>query len=173
MSLHIIIDGYNLIRQSDTFSTIDRRDIQDGREALVNTLAAYKRVKGHRITIVFDGLNAPAVALNKDKRKGIEIQFSRTGEIADTVIKRMVIREREKALVVSSDRDIIDFASSQGAATISSPSFEKRIAQAAFESPRDDDIEETTGWIPTTKKKGPSRRLSKRERRSRTKIRKL
>jgi len=33
--------------------------------------------------------------------------------------------------------------------------------------------EEESGWIPTTKKKGPSRRLSKKDRKSRIKIQKL
>ncbi|NQT68664.1 MAG: NYN domain-containing protein, partial [Desulfobacteraceae bacterium] len=58
MSIHIIIDGYNLIRQSNFFSTIDRRDMQLGRETLIETLAAYKGIKGHKITVVFDGAQA-------------------------------------------------------------------------------------------------------------------
>jgi hypothetical protein len=38
-----------------------------------------------------------------------------------------------------------------------------------MESDRDD----YDGWTPTTKKKGPSRRLSKRQRKNKAKIRKL
>ena len=56
MSLHIIIDGYNLIRQSGQLSMLDMQDLQLGREALVDMLAAYKRFKAHRITVVCDGL---------------------------------------------------------------------------------------------------------------------
>ena len=55
MSVHIIIDGYNLIRQSAALKIIDKNDLQLGRETLINKLAAYKRIKGHQITIVFDG----------------------------------------------------------------------------------------------------------------------
>ena len=55
MSIHIIIDGYNLIRQSTTLSALDQQDIMLGREALVDTLAAYRKIKHHRITVVFDG----------------------------------------------------------------------------------------------------------------------
>jgi len=40
MSIHIIIDGYNLIRQSTTLSILDQQDIMLGREALVDMLAA-------------------------------------------------------------------------------------------------------------------------------------
>ncbi|MBU4288844.1 MAG: NYN domain-containing protein, partial [Proteobacteria bacterium] len=69
MSLHIIIDGYNLIRQSTTLSDLDRQDIQLGREALLNMLAAYKKIKRHRITVVFDGTNAHFSSQRKDKIK--------------------------------------------------------------------------------------------------------
>ncbi len=83
MSIHIIIDGYNLIRQSDSLYTLDRRDIQLGRKSLLDTLAAYKRIKRHKITVVFDGANAPYFSQRKDQMKGIEIKFSRGGESAD------------------------------------------------------------------------------------------
>jgi len=34
MALHLIIDGYNLIRQSPYLADIDARDLEAGREAL-------------------------------------------------------------------------------------------------------------------------------------------
>jgi predicted RNA-binding protein with PIN domain len=173
MSLHVIIDGYNLIRQSHVFSVLDRQNLQHAREALVDTLAAYRRIRHHKITVVFDGSNAHSEIPSRDSRKGIQIKFSSGGEPADNVIKRMATRERERALVVSSDRDIVDFASSQGSATISSPQFEEKITVAACNKIQSDDTEDTPGWIPTTKKKGPGKRSSKRERRNRTKIKKL
>lgn len=173
MSIHIIIDGYNLIRQSDSLYTLDRRDIQLGRKSLLDTLAAYKRIKHHKITVVFDGSNAPNFSQRKDQMKGIKIKFSRSGESADTVIKRMVARERERALVVSSDLDVVNFATSKGAATISSPEFEEKIAMSSHMDTEWIENEDSSGWIPTTKKKGPSRRLSKKQRRDKIKIRKL
>ena len=173
MSIHIIIDGYNLIRQSDSFSDLDRRDIQLGREALLDTLAAYQRIKRHMITVVFDGTNAPPFSQHNNRVKGIEVKFSRSGESADSVIKRMANREREKALVVSSDLDIVNFAAAKGAATIRSPDFEEKIAMAVYMEAKGVESKDEGGWIPTTKKKGPKKRLSKRKRRNRIKIRKL
>jgi uncharacterized protein len=173
MSIHIIIDGYNLIRQSDTFSMIDRRDIQLGREALLQTLIAYQKIKRHTITVVFDGTNAPSFSQRKHRVQGITVKFSRIGEVADTVIKRMVSREKEKALVVSSDLDIVNFATARGAATISSSEFEEKMSQTLYMEIKGVESKEESGWVPTTKKKGPSKRLPKRKRRDRTKIRKL
>lgn len=174
MALHIIIDGYNLIRQSNTLSCFDQQDIQLGREALIDSLASYKRIKGHRITVVFDGTYAEAFSQTKDRIKGIDIQYSRTGEQADAVIKQMASRFREKALIVTSDRDVADFAALKGATPISSPEFEERLVMTTqLETMGSDDIGKDSGWIPTTKKKGPQRRLSKKDRHRKVKLRKL
>ena len=111
MPLHIIVDGYNLIRNSAALKMLDRQDIQLGREALVEMLAAYKKVKHHKITVVFDGADAPIFSQSHDRVKGITVRFSRAGETADDLIKRMAAHDREKALIVSSDREIAAAAS--------------------------------------------------------------
>ena len=173
MSIHIIIDGYNLIRQSNSFSDLDRQDIQMGREALLETLDAYRKIRHHKITVVFDGTNAPPFSQNEIQIKGIKVKFSRKGELADSVIKRMINREREKALVVSSDLDIVNFATAKGSATIGSLDFEEKIAMAIYMDTKGVETTNSDGWVPSTKKKGPSKRLSKRKRRNRIKIKKL
>ena len=173
MSLHIIIDGYNLIYQSNAFSEFNASGIESARDALVAALAVYKRLKAHKITVVFDGGNTSHGVSKKDQRNGIHIRFSSNRETADHVIKRMAAREREKALVVSSDKEIVNYAESKGSAVISSPLFEERIHLAASYITDDTDPEVHSGWVPTTKKKGPSRRLSKRQRRNRLKLNKL
>ncbi len=173
MSLHIIIDGYNLIRQSAFLSRLDAQDILLGREALVDMLAAYRKIKPHPITVVFDGQHSPAFSPQHHRQKGIAIQFSSKGSSADDVIKRMACTEREKALVVSSDREVVDFAASCGAATISAQQFEAKIEMAAHLDLNDMESDDLNGWTPSTKKKGPARRLSKKQRRNRMKIKKL
>ena len=55
MPLEIIIDGYNLIRQSSSLKRLDAQDLEQGREALLERLIAYRQVRGHPITVVFDG----------------------------------------------------------------------------------------------------------------------
>ncbi len=174
MSLHIIVDGYNVIRQSKQLRILDLRDMQEGRETLQDMLVEYRKRKGHRITIVFDGTNAISPDTQRQRFCGIDILFSRHGETADTVIKRMAARERERALVVSSDRDIVSFVTSVGSTTIGSRAFENKIFQALY-SGENGGVEDSpdTGWVPTTRKKGPSRRLSKKKRRNRGKTVKL
>lgn len=172
--MHIIIDGYNFIRQSSALSGLDLADVQSGREALIETLADYKKVKRHRITVVFDGAGAPLGAPDREQVKGIAVRYSSRGESADDVIKRLAAHEREKAMIVSSDRDIVNYAELKGAATIASPAFETKLALAAYRDAKGLDAEEVeTGWEPTTRKKGPQHRRSKKDRRRRVKTSKL
>ena len=175
MSVHIVIDGYNLIRQSPTLSIIEHHSLEEGRQALLERLVSYKKVKHHSVTVVFDGANANHSLEATTRRKGIHILFSRPGELADSVIKQIVTRERERAVVVTSDRDIAHFAAEHGAATIDSTEFENKMEMATYHDMNQTDSleKEGEGWRPTTKKKGPSRRTSKRQRKSRIKTRKL
>jgi predicted RNA-binding protein with PIN domain len=170
MSIHIIIDGYNVIRQSNDLSALDLQDIQLGRQALVDML---KKIKAHRITVVFDGTRAPRFSQQRDRRKGIAIIFSHNGESADAVIKKMADREKQLALVVSSDLDIVRSATTSGAATIGAVDFVNKLTLAAHMDGIEPNRDDFDGWKPTTKKKGPSRRLSKRQRQNRAKISKL
>ncbi|KAF0122132.1 MAG: hypothetical protein FD151_935, partial [bacterium] len=39
MAIHIIIDGYNLIKQSPVLSKLDQMDIEKGRNELIGRLA--------------------------------------------------------------------------------------------------------------------------------------
>lgn len=174
MSTHIVIDGYNLIRQSRQFCELDRQDLQSGREALVAALAAYKKVKPHRITVIFDGTAAPAGMPRRDVQKGIVLRYSSQGELADTVIKKMAGKEREKLMVVTSDQEIVRYAEAMGCATIGSVAFEDRLMMAQYMDLKGvGEASEGNGWRPTTRKKGPSRRLSKRRRKNLKKIDKL
>jgi predicted RNA-binding protein with PIN domain len=173
MSLHIIIDGYNLIRQSSRLSTLDLQDIQLGREALVDMLAAYKKFKAHRITVVFDGTGSPLFSRQRDRQKGIMIVYSHNGESADAVIKKMARREGPEALVVSSDQDIVRSAAAWGATTISARDFESKLVTSQYLDSTQIEGEKQDGWTPTTKKKGPRRRLPKRQRKNRAKLSKL
>jgi predicted RNA-binding protein with PIN domain len=175
MSVHIVIDGYNLIRQSPTLSVIERHSLEDGRNALLKRLVSYRRVKHHPVTVVFDGADADTYMERRTRYRGIDVIFSRPGQLADSVIKRLVARDQERAVVVTSDREIADFAAKHGTATVGSMEFEDKMKMAAH---ADSDLtgfreEEKAGWTPTTKKKGPSRRLSKRERKRSSKTRKL
>jgi predicted RNA-binding protein with PIN domain len=92
---------------------------------LLEYLAEYRRTRPqHRLTVVFDGWQGGGFQESRDRRPGILIIYSRLGERADEVIKRLLVRERERAVVVSSDRELQEFAHRVGAAWIAAAQFE-------------------------------------------------
>ncbi len=165
-----------MIRHSSWLGRLDRQDISLGRDALIRALVEYKECKKHEITVVFDGMAIPCMYRQLDRVNGVEIAFSKRNQTADQFICRMVKKEKQRALVVTCDREIITFAESYGASVISSIHFEEKVVRAI------DDHGSTksynTNRVPPdskfmTRKKGPSRRLPKNKRRQRIRMEKL
>jgi len=175
MPLELIIDGYNLIRQSDTFRRLDARKLEQGREALLTRLAAYQKVRNHPITVVFDGWGGFNPVSTIQRQQGITVIYTGKGETADDWIKRRLERMQYGA-VVTSDRDIGRYAERVGIAAIPSRLFERRMEAALFNGQKDiepDEEEWEDEELIEAGKKGPARRLSKQERRRQAILAKL
>jgi hypothetical protein len=176
MSLILIIDGYNLIRQSPAMREYDREDLEQGRTVLLHRLRAYRRIKQHPVTVVFDGWIHGGPWESKENTAGILVRFSRRGEQADDVIKRLAERHRDKAIVVTSDRSLGEACARQGCAVITAAEFEDRMEMAAYLEFKDmaaEEPETAAAFTKGTKKKGPSRRPPKAKRRRRKVLKKL
>jgi predicted RNA-binding protein with PIN domain len=174
MSLRIIIDGYNLIKQSPLFRSADFHNLSGVREKLIERLALYRMVRGNPLVVVFDGWQEGHATEQRTKEKGIDIIYSQRGETADEVIKRLVTHAREELVVVTSDREINDFCQSRKCEVIPSPLFEERVERcclARMKGLKEDDGE--TMVAHSTKKKGPSRKLPKSMRRRLQRLKKL
>jgi uncharacterized protein len=177
-SMHLIVDGYNLIRQSDTLRGYERISLEAGRQALVRSLGDYRKLRGHKITIVFDGWVGGSPLEERDRAGGIDIIYSRLGEKADEVIKRLLAKGSEEIMVVTSDREIVNFAARRGKTSIASDAFASLLddlsAEHASQGPREtEEDEEDEDRRAAAKKKGPARRLSKQKRAALARIKKL
>lgn len=175
--MHIIIDGYNLIRQSDHLRRFEKSSLEAGRQALIRFLMPYSQTKGHRITIVFDGWKQGSSTEARDREGSLHIIYSRQGEKADEVIKKLVASSGDEIMVVTSDRDIVSFVERRGGTAVSSPDFEAIVALKFREMgpgpalPEDKEGDEDDP--PEARKKGPAKRLSRRERDYRRRLGKL
>jgi predicted RNA-binding protein with PIN domain len=177
MPLELIIDGYNLIRQSDSLRRLDARKLEQGRAALLELLAAYAKVKGHAITVVFDGWGGDSPTSTGTRYKGVTVIYTGKGELADEWIKRKA-GQLQYGAVVTSDREISRHAERVGVAAIESPVFERRMEAALATDIKKQDIDEEA-WedeeeeLVETRKKGTAWRLSKQERRRQAVLAKL
>ena len=167
---HIIIDGYNLIGTA-------HRDLEKERNQLIENLSEYSKVKGHDITVVFDAWkNGPGPETNV-KAGGIRVIYSRLSEKADRVIMRIISEEQKAWIVISSDREIADYAHSKEMVPVTSDEFERKL-YAAIES-MDDAAEELHkdedeyDDLPPPRLKGRQRKLSKKQRMKSRALRKL
>lgn len=171
MAFRIIIDGYNFIGgPGGSPGNLERQ-----RERLIERLSAYRKKRGIPVTVVFDGWGSGWDLEHGEVRAGIEVVFSRHGEKADAVVIRMARDLGEGALVVSSDREVVDSSVSAGAVAVSSQEFEQRLGGYEDSIPMDrvQDEEDVGSARVGGKKKGNPRRLSKRERKKKMRLNKL
>mgnify|MGYP000005848432 CR=1 FL=1 len=162
MGLHIIIDGYNVIRQSPELLRYEKEELEKGRAMLLKKLLAYQRIKPYMITVIFDGWLEGDFFEHRDREGGIKVIFSRRGEKADEVIKRIVAHERGELVVVTSDRELGYACAVKGCPVVSAKEFLARMELACYPSLSEKLIEEDNlPRLKGTKKKGPARKLSK------------
>lgn len=141
------------------------------REHLIGLLAQYKKTKGHDITLVFDGWNSSRLKEEWSVTGGITVIYSRAGEKADAVIKRIVADSRKEWIVISSDREIAAHAWVRGSVPVPSETFLSLVDKSGEATPGEFELldEEDSGH----RRKGNSRQPSKRDKALQRAIRKL
>ena len=168
--MHLIIDGYNLLHVSRSLAGSNPTELQRERDRLIDELAAYGRSKACKITIVFDGWQGGWSTEKRETRKGVELIFSQLGEKADDVIKRLVREKGSGVIVVTSDRDISRYAERMSVTAISSDQFQEKMEGSSMGAEKGVEWQEEERLL---KRRGPSKRLSKKERRKVSALRKL
>lgn len=167
---YILIDGYNLIG-------IAHDELKKARNNLIHQLQRYSELKGHDITVVFDGWKSGQLNETKIQVGNITVIFSRLREKADSVIKRILSNASRQWIVVSSDREIADFTKRKGIVSITTGEFERKLYSPAgsvgeIEEPisikNDEDID-----IVPAKRKGNPRMPSKRQKQKLIALKKL
>lgn len=170
----LAIDGYNFIKQSPELRRLEQMELRKAREGLVERLAHYKRLKGHAITVVFDGGPQGTGGGHREHSRGIQVIFSKPGEKADDVLKRFAAEKRGGVTVVTSDRDVALFAEKKGAIAIPVSDFAEKMEMARFYEMKGNEYEPLSADRSIAPdKKGPSRRLSKSRRKATAAIKKL
>jgi predicted RNA-binding protein with PIN domain len=165
----ILIDGYNLMAKMDGLGG----NLEARREKFIRTLSQYREQKYHTITVVFDGEKGGWVTESHERVMGINIVYSRLGEKADDVIKRMVKEEGIEYTVITSDKEVASFAEGAGYIAISSEDFIPKLYSGGRMAKGEWKDEEEEYSPSSVKKKGNPRRLSKAARRRRQRLERL
>ena len=140
--MHVIVDAYNLIMTSAEYGAVKGGRMQGAREGLVRDIVRYKKVRGHKVTLVFDATGAGGIERTVDKKEGVNVIFTKRDETADDVIIEMVERgSGGERVVVTSDVAVLRGAKRRGAAVITSEGFIRKMETALSQ---DDTGEEMT-----------------------------
>jgi len=165
----VIIDGYNLIGT-------ERGNLEAVREQLVRSLSRYQSLKGHDITLVFDGYLDGGYG-SSFMRGGLRVVYTGIGEKADQAILRMVPVGVEAA-VISSDREVQAGAWSAGAVAVDSETFMGKLSaivpdDAGADPEAYDSDEEYEDMYYGREKKGNPRKASRKQKSIERVLRKL
>ncbi len=168
---HILIDGYNLIG-------IAHKNLEKARNDIIEKLRNYSESKGHNITIVFDGWKSGQGAETKMRIGNVNIIYTRLGEKADFVIKKILSEDIRPWIVVSSDREISDFADKKGFVSITSGEFEDKLDSILYLDKRqeiEDSLKNDEANITRHyhRQKGNPRKLSQKQKKKLSALKKL
>lgn len=113
---HLLVDGYNVTKGGYGGLTLEAQ-----RTRLLAGLGGLAARTLAEVTVVFDGAEGTVVAALKAPR-GVRLLFSRRGETADEVLRRLVRHEPvgRPVVVVSSDREVADGVTEAGATAVPS-----------------------------------------------------
>jgi predicted RNA-binding protein with PIN domain len=124
--MRIVIDGYNLL-----FKIFHREPfdvLEEERQYLAELLFSYKKIKGHKIAIVFDGRKCEKFSI-----KGVTVIFTDSGVSADKYIMDMAGKDRG-IVVVTSDNEIINYLSKLNVVAVKSEEFVSRLEEAFYQN---------------------------------------
>jgi hypothetical protein len=152
----LLIDGYNLI------GTAHGGHAERERERLIADLAAYRKRRGHDVTVVFDGWREGPGAESRTVTGGVAVVYSGRGENADSVIDRLVRTSGRECIVVSSDREVQGRAWTGGAIPVATEAFLRRLEDRAGGG--GDEMDDEEGDDGTYGSRGNPRKLSRKQR---------
>lgn len=167
MPMHLVVDGYNLLAAMGGQARCDGAHSAAGRDNLVKDLSAYRHRKGHAVTVVFDGWQSGQPFEGREHRLGIQIIYSKRGERADQVIQRLAKEFGSDCAVVSSDREVVDYARAQGAFVMGAWEFAEKLSSAPVTGVGHKELDRGEEYPPRRgpEKRGNPRKLPKAARR--------
>lgn len=122
---HLVVDGYNVTKRG-----FGEMSLEQQRKRLISGLGGIAAQTGDEVTVVFDG--ADRMHGLPPTPRGVRVLFSRKGETADDLIRRLVRAEPagRPVVVISSDREVADGVRRHGAYPLGADSLLRRLARS-------------------------------------------
>jgi len=155
-----LVDGNNFIGHTSPYDIRDPRN----KYSLIAKLLIFNKIQKAKIIVVFDGPPDPEITDQNFPAKSLTVLFPDEGQNADLIIKDILSRRaRERRFyVVSSDREIKDFARKKGIKPLTCEKFNKQLKDVIKENKKVKEMDkdshfpsplEVNHWIDIFKKK--------------------
>ena len=132
----IVIDGYNFLKSITGTKFISETQMRDW----INYFEKYIYFRGNQIMVALDA--GPYLFASFEKHGAIEVWYAGQHQTADDLIKNWLTKHKQKdVLLVTSDREVRDFADDLGVVSISSQEFYKILDSVIDEEEHQQEIQ--------------------------------
>lgn len=144
---HYILDGYNVIHAIPTLKKLLAHDALQAREQLAFLVSRLTMRKKFRCTIVFDGVKPPE-APSASAHSPVHIVYS-SPQTADMRIKSLIDQSKNRSLlvIISSDREILNYARVCSCATHTSKHFSNLLFEEPDQGEEKDSVSLSKGQV--------------------------
>jgi len=95
----LLVDGYNIIGAWAELRHLQKGQLEDARNLLIERMAEYQAYTGWRVIVVFDAYLMRGVE-SKMKQHKVEVIFTRENETADECIERLVTELLQRSVQI-------------------------------------------------------------------------
>jgi predicted RNA-binding protein with PIN domain len=138
--MELLVDGYNIMWAFKNLNPIARTNFDLARKLLIKLLSAYNRYTEENVILVLDGYKGDFPYNRIVEEDGIDVVITGHGINADRWIMEAISSVNFEGSIVTSDKEIIDYAKSRNVPVITAGTFEKILMEVI--KPQQDLLEE-------------------------------
>jgi len=140
-----LVDGNNFLGHTSGRGTRS----PEAKHGLILRLLAFQQFTRSRVYLVFDGKESADFPDEEFKKDKFTVLHPESGLTADSVLKDMIERrhDRRHLVLVSSDRELKEFARERGAGIVSCREFEKRLKDVLRERKKEVELRKETARL--------------------------
>lgn len=125
---YLVVDGYNIINDWERLKKLSEHRLEDARDALVDMMQGYGRLKNLSVIVVFDAYNNEEMA-KEEAVGGIVVVYSGKNQTADSYIEKFIyeLHPLHEVTVATSDFMLQKMILAEGGIRISARELEKEV----------------------------------------------
>lgn len=124
----LVVDGYNIINHWSRLKELMDHRLEDARDALVDLMQGYGRLKNLEVVVVFDAYNNGEM-IQEEVVHGVRLVYTKKNQTADSYIEKFIhdLHPLHEVTVATSDYMLQKMILASGGIRISARELEKEV----------------------------------------------